>query len=89
LVGKRGEFAINAQVRIIADLEVQVGGAPLHGDTKKIINIHLDKSPGLNSYHEPKARRTQDDLSNGVMGVWAGAVCAERMAKSRSAGATT
>jgi len=46
LVGQRDQVAINAQVRIIADFQVQVGSAPLHGDCQQIINIHAKASPG-------------------------------------------
>jgi hypothetical protein len=34
-------------VRIIANFQVQVGGAALHGDAKQIINIHSGPSATL------------------------------------------
>jgi len=40
LIGQRNQFAIDAQMWIVADLEVQIGSAPLHGDAKQIIDIH-------------------------------------------------
>src|SRR5580704_8490075 len=40
LIGQRNQLAVDAQVRVVADLQVQVGGAPLHGDAKQVINVH-------------------------------------------------
>ncbi len=39
------EIAIDAQVRIVPDLQVQVGGAALHGDAQQVVNIHAERTP--------------------------------------------
>src|ERR1017187_10032918 len=46
LVSQRHQFAVNAQVRIVSHLQMQVRGSPFCGNPKQIINIHADFSPG-------------------------------------------
>ena len=65
LVGERSQFAIDAEMRIIADLKVQVRRSALHRDAKQIINIHSTLPGSTHQYDEPKSHLTQDDLSNG------------------------
>ena len=45
LVGQRHQVAINAQVRIVANLQVQVGGAALHGNAEQVVDIHAGMTP--------------------------------------------
>src|SRR5205085_9328611 len=40
LVGERQQVAVEAHVREVADLQVQVGSLPLHSDLQKVINMH-------------------------------------------------
>jgi len=49
LVGERNEVAIDAQVRIVTHLQVQVGSAALHGNAQQVINIHAEDTPGTPS----------------------------------------
>ena len=45
LVGQRMQFAVDAQVRVVSDLQVQVGRASLHRNPKQVINIHSTRLP--------------------------------------------
>ena len=45
LIGERHQFAIHADVRIVADLEMKVAGFALNGDAQQVINSH-----GVNSF---------------------------------------
>src|SRR5262249_2987729 len=50
LIRERNQFAVNTDVRIVAHLEVKVGGFALHGNSKQIINMHISlepKKPGV------------------------------------------
>ena len=40
LFGQRRQFAIDAQVRIVAHLQMQVGGFAFRGNAQQIVNIH-------------------------------------------------
>ena len=45
LVGQRHQFAVNAQVRIVSHLQMQVAGSPFRRDPKQVINIHAEIFP--------------------------------------------
>ena len=45
LIGQRHQFAVNAQVRIVSHLQVQVAGSPFRRDPKQVINIHAEFFP--------------------------------------------
>ena len=64
LVGQRSQVAIDAQMGIVAYLQMQVGGPALHGDAQQIINIHSTLPPDNLPYDDAKSHTTQDDLSN-------------------------
>ena len=40
LFGERDQFAVNAHVRVVADLQVQVGRLPVHGNAQQFVNLH-------------------------------------------------
>src|SRR5208282_5040214 len=45
LIGQRHQIAINAQVRIVPHLQMQVGSAALHGDAEQVVDIHAGRTP--------------------------------------------
>src|SRR6266516_1816595 len=47
ILGKQSSSSARILVGIIANFQVQVGGAALHGDAKQIINIHSGPSATL------------------------------------------
>ena len=49
LIGQRHQFAVNSQVRIVSDLQVQVGRLSLHGHAQQIIYMHRKGLPGIQS----------------------------------------
>ncbi len=65
LVGQRLQFAVDPQVGIISDLEMQVRSAALHGDAQQVIDIHSTLPPFNLSYDGANRHLSQDDLSNG------------------------
>ena len=68
LVGQRSQVAIDAQMGIVADLQMQVGGPALHGDAQQVINIHSTLPPDNLPYDDAKSHSAQDDLSNWTSG---------------------
>ena len=71
LVGQRRQLAVDAQVRIVAHLQMQVRGLAFRRDTKQVINIHAECVPGsprgfkLSQHDAPNRHLPQDDLGNG------------------------
>src|SRR6516225_9181072 len=49
---------------IVADLQMQVGGAPLHSNSQQIINMHREIL-GDSPHNDAKWYPAQDDLGNG------------------------
>jgi hypothetical protein len=41
MVAEWDKFAIHADMRVVADFEVQVGGLTLHGDSQQVVNMHV------------------------------------------------